>query len=66
MYNYTTNVLVTVSTSPTILDVGPVETHSFKLDFHACFKSNVSYAKSIQAFYLVSDILERGIHMIHR
>ena len=35
MYNYTTNVLVTVSTSPVIDEVGPVETHSFKLDLHA-------------------------------
>ena len=29
MYNYTTNVLVTVSTSPMIFEVVPVETHSF-------------------------------------
>ena len=28
--------LVTVSTSPMILEVGSVETHFFKLHFHAC------------------------------
>ena len=37
MYNYATSALVTVSTSPTAFEVGPVETHPFKLHFHACY-----------------------------
>ena len=36
MHNYTSNVLVTVSTNPMIFEVETVETHSFKLHFHAC------------------------------
>ena len=36
MYIYTANVLVTVSTGPMIFEVGPAETHSIKLFFHAC------------------------------
>ena len=33
MYNYTTNVLVTISTSPVIFEVRPAETHSLSYIF---------------------------------
>ena len=37
MYNYTTNVLVAVSTSPMTFEVGLAETHSFNPIWHGLF-----------------------------